>query len=980
MAYIKKLVMQGFKSFANRTEIVFDKGINVIIGPNGSGKSNISDALCFVLGRLSTKSMRAAKARNLLFMGSKYVKPAREAMVEMVFDNSDRVFGFDHDEISIMRTVRNNGLSIYKINGEVKTRADIIESLAQAGIDPQGFNMVLQGQIQAAVAMHPEDRRKVIEEVAGISIYESRKEKSLHELEKTEEKLKEINAVLRERTAFLRNLENERQQALKFKELEQTVRRCKASILHKRIEEKEHELASIRESMEGKMTQKEKLRAKAEYVQKEIESLNERISQINKHIQNAAGVERETLQTTIANLKAELEGLRVRKENFEHRKSEIERRMTEIAKAIPLHEAEIRELKKESPLAAKKQAEIAAKKQELAQIEEERRQAYSLKTELNSLRDRTRDKEAQRARLIGESDALIKQLEDYARSLAYSDIDSCKKALTSALTQLTEKRSRVAEIAKIELESTKLVSGSETEIATAQRIQTQIAKIDVCPLCQSTMTQEHVAHVVGQTNASIKQFAELRETEAQRIKDVRKERDALLKEIFEVEKHVSNHEREVVRHQVLTDKKEYLKRIVEQEKALSVELKHLADKRDTLQQKTLDTARIEENYVAKLHEIEEISSRTDENIDQTLIFKERDIEKLREKLKFDRGELDQVTLEIQNFASSIATKAKQLEIRTKEEEALAARFKKLFEERDRFQEQIQQQSFESNELQGQVRQIDDQINYLKIGNAKLDAEREAVQMELAEYTGLELIKASLAVLEERLQKSQASIQSVGSINLRALEIYDQMKQEYDRVQEKVNTLVKEKEDIIKIISEIDNKKKRTFMKTFNHINELFSTNFSKLSTKGQAFLDIENQEDLFAGGVSIVLRMGKGKYFDVTSLSGGEKTLVALSLLFAIQEYKPYHFYIFDEIDAALDKRNSERLSALLKQYMRSGQYITITHNDALIMDANVLYGVSMHEGVSKILSLKVGEEIASKVVEMFKPSDSQDNSAEAPA
>src|SRR3989344_4235505 len=140
--------MHGFKSFAQKTEVIFDKGINIFIGPNGSGKSNISDALCFVLGRLSTKSIRAAKAKNLLFMGSKYTKPSRESMVELVFDNSDHTFSVERNEISIARTVRHNGLSIYRINGEVKTRADVVETLAKAGIDAHGFNLVLQGQIQ----------------------------------------------------------------------------------------------------------------------------------------------------------------------------------------------------------------------------------------------------------------------------------------------------------------------------------------------------------------------------------------------------------------------------------------------------------------------------------------------------------------------------------------------------------------------------------------------------------------------------------------------------------------------------------------------------------------------------------------------------------------------------------------------------------------------------------------------------------------
>jgi len=159
---------------------------------------------------------------------------------------------------------------------------------------------------------------------------------------------------------------------------------------------------------------------------------------------------------------------------------------------------------------------------------------------------------------------------------------------------------------------------------------------------------------------------------------------------------------------------------------------------------------------------------------------------------------------------------------------------------------------------------------------------------------------------------------------------------------------------MKIIEEIDKKKKRTFMKTFSSISEIFSENFSRLYSKGKASLELENKEDPFSAGVNIMIKLAKGKYFDITSLSGGEQTLVAISLLFAIQEYKPYHFYIFDEIDAALDKRNSQRLSALLRQYMKNGQYIVITHNDAIITDSNILYGVSMQEGISKVLSLKL--------------------------
>jgi chromosome segregation protein len=209
MPFIKKLVMQGFKSFPKRTELIFNQEINVILGPNGSGKSNISEALCFVLGRLSIKSIRASKAGNLIFMGTKSAVPSKEAVVEIVFDNADRVFSIDSSEVSIKRIVRKKGVSIYKINNETKTRQDVLMLLAQAGIDPNGFNIILQWEIQNFVRMPSVDRRKIIEEVSGISVYESRKEKAIKELEKTEERLKEVLTILRERTSYLNNLERQ---------------------------------------------------------------------------------------------------------------------------------------------------------------------------------------------------------------------------------------------------------------------------------------------------------------------------------------------------------------------------------------------------------------------------------------------------------------------------------------------------------------------------------------------------------------------------------------------------------------------------------------------------------------------------------------------------------------------------------------------------------------------------------------------------
>ncbi|MCH7658790.1 MAG: AAA family ATPase [Bacteroidetes bacterium] len=236
----------------------FTPNINIILGPNGSGKSNISDALCFVLGRLGTKSMRASKARNLIFLGTKAASPAKEAMVEIIFDNSDKLFSIDEKEISIKRIVKRNGQSTYKINNRTKKRQEVLLLLAQAGIDSNGFNIILQGEIHNFARMHPEERRKVIEEVSGISIYELRKEKSLKELAKTEDRLKEVIAILRERTSYLNNLERERQQALRFKKLEKDVKKYRASIIYFDLSKKRKELEKTNFDISNKNKQIDK--------------------------------------------------------------------------------------------------------------------------------------------------------------------------------------------------------------------------------------------------------------------------------------------------------------------------------------------------------------------------------------------------------------------------------------------------------------------------------------------------------------------------------------------------------------------------------------------------------------------------------------------------------------------------------------------------------------------------------------------------
>ncbi|MGC9309870.1 MAG: AAA family ATPase, partial [Candidatus Nanoarchaeia archaeon] len=497
--YIKKLVMQGFKSFPSRTEIPFEGDMNVIVGPNGSGKSNITDALCFVLGRLSIKSIRAAKAAHLLFSGTKSHKPSQQAEVEIIIDNSDESLALKEKEISIKRIVKRNGQSIYKINNETKTRQELLELLAQAGIDPHGFNIVLQGEIASLIKAKPEERRKIIEEVAGISIYESRKQKSLRELEKTEEKLKEVSAVLKEKNNYLKNLEKERQEALNYQKLQETINRCKASLLEKDIKDNERNIENIEKIISQHKEEINKLDKQQAEKQAEIEQLDDKIKQVNKQIQKYTGDEQEALSKAISDLNAELAGLQVRKENFEARIEENKQKQTNLKEKIAQLEKEITESSSPEKQAQKQEHEQI--EQKLNTLEKQRKKFYILKSELSSLNNKKQEQVSQIANLKSD----IKSLENSISSL-YEDIQITNN-LDKAINQEQETKARLKEIA-IQLEENKnkniekqreiAIQGKDIE--KDEKLKQDITKLDVCPLCKNKITQEHVKNVIKNAN------------------------------------------------------------------------------------------------------------------------------------------------------------------------------------------------------------------------------------------------------------------------------------------------------------------------------------------------------------------------------------------------------------------------------------------------------------------------------------------------
>ncbi len=946
--------MKGFKSFARETTIEMDEHMNIIVGPNGSGKSNVTDALCFVLGRLSIKSMRAAKASHLIFSGNKFFKASNEAFVELIFDNADRTFALDDPEIAIRRIVRKNGQSIYKINGQTKTRQEVIELLSHAGIDPHGFNIVLQGEIQRFVKMTPEERRKVIEEVAGISVYEMRKEKSLKELERTNEKLKQINAVLRERTNYLKNLENEKEQALRFQKLQETVKKCKASIINKNIQERLSERKNNEIQIEEKRIEISQKQKHIETREKEIEILNDKADHITKTIQQSSGLEQDTLANQISELKQEIAGLIARKENFENQLGELSRRKISLEETIKTQEQEIQEMAKEK--GKNKKQELEQKKAKLEELDNLKRQYLLLKSNISTTTNQIQDKDRQIQRLKNESNFIIEQIEQIEKEIKIKEsLEQHKEALINLNSNLEKNKHKTTSI-EIELTNKeKIFAVEEQKIKEAEKIIKQVSELDTCPLCKTKITKEHITEVKNKSNKKIQASKELIQTTEQHIKQNKETITQLKTKIAEQAMEINARNIDMVKLQTINDKKQQIKRDNEQIKALETEFNNLKTKKQSLESQFSKIKMSEEEYEKLKLEVNELERSEERNLGQEITSKQRELERIKLAIKQNIRDKEEITEDLKDIHSSL--KEKQTVVTLKEDQAsiLKKKYQSMFEEKNSLQDKSRILETELIKVQNNKRILENDINNFNIIRAQISARIDTHKQDFKEFKDTELINLPLDKLREKLDNSENTLGRIGNVNLRALEVYDGIKEQYDKIKEKVEQLDKEKEEILRIIEQIDKKKKKSFLETLKDVNELFSRNFTQLSTKGIVTIEPQNKKDVFENGLDIIVRMSGRKIFDVTSLSGGEQTLVALALIFAIQELKPYCFYIFDEIDAALDRRNSEKLAYLFKKNTKHGQYIVITHNDSIISESsNMLYGVSMQEGISKVLSIEL--------------------------
>jgi chromosome segregation protein len=943
MTTVTRLQLSGFKSFAKKTELKFGTNFNCVLGPNGSGKSNIMDALCFVLGKTSAKSMRAEKSSNLIYNGGKKGNPSKTAEVSIFFDNSKKEFPIEEKELKVSRIVKQNGQSIYKLNDKTMTRQQVVDTLRIAQIDPDGHNIILQGDIVHFMGMRPLERRALIEEIAGISVFEEKKNKALNELGKVDEKLTEANILLTEREVNLRELKKDKDQAQKYLTLKNKIKDNKATYLNLMVKEKNKRLDKIVGVIQGHKIEYTKLKDKIGELTNELESKKEGLREINDELEKRGEKDQINIRESITNIKTDVVKSESRVETLHNEIRKVEDRKQQLKISIEENSKKIEAFLKEKSKLGKEMDKLEKRESNISKKVSSPQDMGIKINELSRLKAKSGGE--------GYSDSSISAISDipgvhgtiselgkvspkHALALEVTAGGKMKSVVTQddtvaekCIQRLKETRSGVVTFLPLNRIKPKIFPPALKDLSKKEGVQG--AAINLVKF--NSKYRNAFEHIFGNT-LIVDDIKIARRVGMGRLRMVTAEGD-----LMEKSGAMIGGSRRGARIGFKQDNVE--------DEILKLEREIESMQRPSL----LDGQKTE--IMAKSIEVKS-SLNTIESKVEYLSHENENTYKIMNNLDKESSDFKQ---ELEELGQVMKFKSGNLKNSEKREKDFFAKQKLLFSNRNKLTEQIEKINQNNSTHLDKVRIIEGKINSIAIEKASCIAEIEGLKKEAEEFKEGKIRKnLDISILRKEIKEFEVLMIRMGNVNMKALEIYDQLAKEHEKLVEKTNTLKSEKEDIIDMIMIIEKDKTGVFMKTFRNINERFKEIFNSLSTKGEASLMLENPDAPLEAGLDITVRIASRKYLDIRSLSGGEKTMAALAFIFAIQEYNPASFYILDEVDAALDKHNSEMLGKLFAKYSSNAQYIVISHNDAIISEAGQIYGISMQEGISKVTSLRL--------------------------
>lgn len=907
--FLKSMEIFGFKSFADKTSIEFESGITAIVGPNGCGKSNVVDAVKWVLGEKQAKNIRGQTMEDIIFSGTDQRKALSMAEVSLTIDNTGRVLDFDSDTITVGRRIFRDGESEYLINKSPVRLKDIDKLFMDTGIGKSAYSVLEQGKIDLILSTKAEDRRYLFEEAAGISRYKLQKKESLKKLQDTGENLNRINDIIREieREKDLKSKQAERTKEFlnlkgRLSDVDIRLNLLKYRDFARRFDKNQEEIGKLKKNREEIAGRVSRISAENEKDEKKKNDLQYQLFEIEKNL-DAYRVRRE-------NIDISTERNRRLVEENQNRKKSILKKTEERAESL---ERLTVEKKKSEESAVELRSLIAADKQELAEFFETRKRKLDA---IHSARGR-----------IEENNRVIKETETGLRKFR-----DALEVVVKKLVDAIEKRKLELENSEIERQEVKRLIEDELSLI-EMNLNNAIDELKERGVDRAWMFLEKISIESLKTN--ILRF----ENYEDGFRSILFDKTGIHAEKENLDKRI--------REMVIT---------IDDLRASNLMLDELIrDKQAELENVNSMITRIERDLAKFENDLNWIDRELG-----SLVLQMDDIKKQIDNFNEDQSRTDRILEDLQKEIRESEDKLIQF---NEKSEALKKEITELVARRSELDNNIVKRRVETRRDEEELAKLLERAGVLERAAIELSFKRDSIQdylwteyeKKIDDFSELRLHESMIPDLQNEMQDLKKKIQDLGPINNLAIQEFRDLKKRFEYYIDQKSDIEKARQDIISVIEDINKTSVDMFMNTFQDIQKNFSEVFKRLFEGGEAFLEIIDPENVLESGIDIMVRPPGKKVKNINLLSGGERALTAIALLFATYMVKSSPFCFLDEIDASLDEENIGRFVKMLKEFSRSTQFIIVTHNKKTMAISESICGVTQEEaGVSKLISARL--------------------------
>ena len=936
--FLKCLDIFGFKSFADRTHIEFADGITALLGPNGCGKSNVVDAVKWVLAENKAKNLRADTMESVIFNGTETRPPLNIAEVTLTIANENGLLPLEDSEIALKRRLYRSGESEYYINNRQVGPTEIRRLFMDTGVGKAAYSVMEQGKIDQILSSKPEDRRYLFEEAAGISRSKAECAEAERELERTRQNLAQIEVALIENKRSYETLKVQSEKTIKYRQFKDDIFNCELDIQLLRLKEFTQDKAR-------QETTKKELEEKRSAVQKEIEEIQAALFENNDKIKD--------LQTKMNFLQVELAKVQTEKTNKLQRAQEYNLQANQIKEKIGILEVKQNSIQEKidtfNEEIDEREADLHSKNRQLDSVKQN---IESFTQNITSSSAKITENDTLAAKSADEIEELNRQIADYQKQLGEITEDIVKEL--DAKLKDSGYSSNAAKSAKEEVENS-------------------LAKLKIFAEGRKNIFSDY-ASITGHSESenekliqdAIKAFEEISSISVNIEEAVSKYEKAMPDFIgdFTSPEGIITKKRGI--DSKILDINSQIEKINERIASYKSEngelVKKINEYRETLNQLRVTEASMaqaifgvkqnveilrrslvsEQNNLRQNQEEFEQEQRRRDELNEQIIDVQSELAAIEHRGQKCADEMSEINSEIVRCNSSVSGTQNKLDKKQEEQRKIQSQYEKL--------------AMDLVTSDNDIRNI--KQNFIDTHS------RDLMEFEERMYK----ITTSSAVLREKLAKSREELKALGSVNLMAPEEFGEQKERYEKLQSSYDDTNKSLENLIRVSEEIKTKSTEMFLDTYNKIKKNFHNMFRRLFGGGRGELRLVDPQNVLTSGIDIYAEPPGKKLQNIALLSGGEKTMTAVALLFATYQVRPSPFCLLDEIDAALDDKNVSSFVTALRSFAKLSQYIVITHNKKTVMGASTMLGVTMQEsGVSKVMTMRLDKEISAEPEESEK-------------